>query len=99
MATKSRRQYDRAFKVAAVRLVTEGGRSVAAVARELGIARSMLDRWRRLYTTAPTEAFPGQGHLPPAAAELRRLQRENAVLQEERAILKKALAIFSQHPQ
>jgi transposase-like protein len=30
--------------------------------------------------------------------ELRRLQRENENLKEEKEILKKALAIFSRHP-
>jgi len=30
--------------------------------------------------------------------EIRRLQRENEELREEREILKKALAIFSKHP-
>jgi transposase len=34
----------------------------------------------------------------PQEEELRRLQRENANLKEDREILKKALAIFSKHP-
>ena len=34
-----------------------------------------------------------------AEEELRRLQRENEHLKEEKAILKKALAIFSKHPE
>ena len=41
---------------------------------------------------------PGTGHLKPEDEEMRRLQRENAILREERDILKKALAIFSKTP-
>ena len=48
-----------------------------------------------LRSMAPS-AFPGHGHLPEPEAELRRLQRENAVLRQERDILKKAIAIFSE---
>ena len=41
---KKRRQFDRAFKVEAVRLVTEERRPVAAVARDLGIGENLLHR-------------------------------------------------------
>lgn len=41
---EKRRQYTRAFKVEAVRLLDEGGRSKARVAQELGIHESMLKR-------------------------------------------------------
>jgi transposase len=37
----------------------------------------------------------GSGNQSPEEEELRRLRRENDVLQQERDILKKALAIFS----
>jgi transposase len=43
-------------------------------------------------------AFPGKGHLKAPEEEMRRLQRENSDLKEEKEILKKALAIFSKHP-
>ena len=35
------------------------------------------------------DAFPGHGNLPPSAAELKRLERENKQLRLEREILKK----------
>jgi len=43
-------------------------------------------------------AFPGKGRLKDDAEELRRLERELRRVQEERDILKKALAIFSKEP-
>ncbi len=93
--SKQRRQFDRAFKVEAVRLVTEEGRPVAAVARDLGIGENLLHRWKRQFTDQQEQAFVGTGNLTPEQAELRRLQRENADLREERDILKKAISVFS----
>jgi len=39
------------------------------------------------------QAFPGKGHLKAPEEEIRRLQRENSDLKEEKEILKKALAV------
>ena len=93
--TRSRRKYDRQFKLDAVRLTTSGGRRVAEVARDLGIEANMLHRWRRECRDDGMEAFPGKGRLKESDEELRRLQRELNDVKEERDILKKALAIFS----
>jgi transposase len=89
------RQYDRAFKEEAVRLAVEGGRPVAAVARELGINENMLHRWKKQLTERGDDAFVGTGNLTPEQAELHRLRRELADVAEERDILKKAIAVFS----
>ena len=43
-------------------------------------------------------AFPGSGHQLPQEEEIRRLQRENELLRQERDILKKALGTFSRSP-
>lgn len=93
-----RRKYDKQFKEEAVHLVTKGGRQVADVARSLGIHDNLLHTWKRKYQEDPTGSFPGKGHVKPQEEEMRRLQKENANLKEEREILKKALAIFSKHP-
>jgi transposase len=94
----SRRKYDREFKLEAVRLITQGGRSVVEVARDLGIHENLLYNWRRKYLDDTAHAFPGKGHLKPADEEMRRLKKELLDIKEERDILKKALAIFSKHP-
>jgi len=93
--SKKRRQFDRAFKVEAVRLVSEGHRPVAVVARELGIGQNLLHRWKRQFMDNRSDSFVGTGNLTAEKAELRRLQRENANLREERDILKKAISVFS----
>ena len=93
--SKKRRQFDRAFKVEAVRLVIEEGRPVAAVARDLGIGENLLHRWKQQFTDRPGQAFVGTGNLSPEQAELRRLRRELTDVTEERDILKKAISVFS----
>ena len=104
--TVQRKQYTAEFKQEAVRLITEGGRSPAQVARELGINGKMLGKWKRQLTLAQQvqaqgrtsyEAFPGQGRAHDE--ELAQLRRENAALKMERDVLKKAIAIFAEpHP-
>ena len=94
MATE-RRQYDKQFKLDAVRMAQENGRTYASVARDLGIHPNVLYKWQKQLQRDAEEAFPGKGKLKPEDEELRRLRRENALLKEERDILKKALAVFS----
>lgn len=96
--TGKRRQYDRAFKVEAVRLVTEEKRKLAAVARDLGIGANLLHRWKDQLSTESDQAFPGKGHQSGEAEELRRLRRQLSEVTEERDILKKALGVFSRRP-
>lgn len=93
--SKKCRQIDRAFKVEAVRLFTEGCRPVAAVARDLGIGENPLHRWKQHITDQQESAFVGTGNLTAEQAELRRLQRENADLRKECDIFKKAISVFS----
>jgi len=95
---RTRRSYDKAFKLDAVRLVLEGKHSVADVARDLGLDRSMISRWVREQTESGTESFPGHGKLSPQDEELRKLKRELERVTEERDILKKAMGVFSRRP-
>lgn len=93
-----RRSFDRAFRVEAVRLVTEEKRKAAEVARDLGISATLLHRWKQQLAEEGARAFPGKGHPSAEQEELRRLRRQLADVTEERDILKKALAVFSRHP-
>lgn len=77
MATE-RKQYSAEFKREAVRLMTEGGVSVAQVSRDLDACRSLLGKWKRQLQAEQhqsTRAFPGHGQ--PADEELARLRRES----------------------
>jgi transposase len=66
------------------------------VERELGLSQGTIAHWRREVRQNGAEAFPGQGHLLPGEERLRQLERENAILRQERDILKKAIAVVSQ---
>ena len=91
--SSKRKQYTPEFKREAVRLVTEGGLSMAQVARDLGLDDNLVSRWKKEAQQNGQPAFPGQGH--PQDEELFRLRREVEVLRQEREILKKAISIFS----
>lgn len=95
---RGRRHFDRDFKLEVIRLVIEDGRNVTEVARSIGVHANTIHNWKQQFTEDPEGAFPGKGRMKPEEEELRRLRRENESLKEDRAILKKALAIFSKRP-
>ena len=95
MGANGRKQYSADFKREAVALVTQQGYTLVAAARNLGIHRDMLRRWKGHVTRDGAVAFPGKGHQTPEQAELHRLREENRRLQMEREILKKATAFFA----
>ena len=91
----TRRKFSREFKIEAVKLVTERGVSVAQACRDLDLAESVLRRWMREATVAPTTAFPGNGQQRAELAEIAALRKEVARLRAERDILTKAAAFFA----
>jgi transposase len=92
---KARRTFTPEFKVQAVKLVTERGKSVAEVARDLDLGESLLRSWKDALAADGASAFPGRGNPPALEEELRRLRAENKRLVMERDILKKATAFFA----
>jgi transposase len=86
---EERRTYTPEFKREAVELSRATDKSVAQIARELGIRPKLLYRWRAESVELEAEAFPGQGNRPALEAENARLRREVARLEQEREILKK----------
>ena len=88
--TKKKR-YDRDFKIAAVKMVTEGGHKSAEVARSLGIHPTQLYSWKHKYSDQGEKAFSGKGRL----TELATLRRKLRDVEMEPDILKKAVGIFS----
>jgi transposase len=87
-STTPRRQYTREFKEEAVRMVLDG-HSVASVCERLGLTSSnLLYNWKRqLVEQGGTTAVGLEARVRELEAELRRVE-------QERDILKKALAIF-----
>jgi transposase len=89
------RVYTREFKLEAGRLSESSEKSVAQIARDLGVPERVLYRWRHELREQQEQAFPGNGHQSELEEENRRLKRELELLKPEREILKKAVAIFS----
>ena len=92
---KSKRTYPAEFKLEAIQLWQNSDKSAAEIEAELGITPGLLFRWKRKLVQNGTVAFPGKGNLTPEEEKIRQLERENAILRQERDILKKAMAIFS----
>ena len=61
---KSRRTFTPEFKVEAVRRITETGKSLAEVARDLDLGESMLRAWKQALAEGGDHAFPGKGNRP-----------------------------------
>ncbi|RXM42686.1 transposase [Flavobacterium sp. YO12] len=59
---KNQKIYDRAFKEKAVLLSYERG-CIEKVEEELGITKSLLNRWRQDYKQYGSGSFPGAGYL------------------------------------
>jgi len=91
------RTFDKEYKIMAINRVKGGGKSVAAVARELEISPNTLHGWMHKFNTHGDKAFPGSGNLHEADDELRKLHKEIMDLKEENAILKKAAAYFAKN--
>jgi len=83
------------YKKEIIRLITEGGKKVTDVAKDIGVTETSVRRWLNQYGEHGTNAFPGKGHLRPEDEKLRKLKRELADIKEENEILKKAMRIFT----
>ena len=91
------REYSLEFKLTAVRLSQQPGLQVQAVAAALDIHPFMLSRWRRQVRDGVLRGQARVLRVPPLR-EIRRLQeleRAHVLLQEEHALLKKAIRFCS----
>jgi len=95
MEEKKRQKFNQEFIDSTVRLVESSGKSAAEVAREMGLPEWRVRTWVR---KAKNKVLSGNGQ-ESLLQEVKRLKKENARLQEEAAILKKAATYFAQHQQ
>ena len=90
-----RRTFSLDYKVAAVKLVTEQGYSVAQACSELGIGETALRRWiKQVQAEKQGYVLPGTKPLSPEQQRIRELEQRIKILEEDKEILKKATAIF-----
>ena len=93
--TKKQQKYSKEFKLETIELARTSGKKDSQVERELGLSRGCLYNWRKEVERDGVQALPGKGRLKADEAYVRGLERELAIVQQERDILKKALAIFT----
>ena len=92
--TRVRRTFTPQFKQDAVALV-QRGKSVTEVARGLGIARSLLQRWREQLERDAERSTSFSAKTGDDKQRIRELEKHLRDAREERDILKKALAYFA----
>jgi transposase len=91
MNTTKRRTFTLEFKQQAVELALANG-DILQTARDLGIDQSNLRKWIRKFQQDGIHTFPGSGN--PRDKELAELKKRLYNLEQENAILKKAVGIF-----
>lgn len=88
---ENRRKFDEDFKAGAVKIVRESSKSIAAIARDLGVNEGTLGNW----VAKDREAREGTTGLTSGdLVELKRLRVENAELRMERDVLKRSVVLW-----
>ena len=89
--SETRRTFDSEFREGAVRIVRETGKSIAHVARDLGVNEETLGNW---CARDRAERDHLDGLSGDERAELLRLRAENAELGLERDVLKRSVVLW-----
>ena len=84
------RVFSEEYKKDAVKMVMDNGISSTKVSKDLGIGKSTLEKWLRIYRSSTESQVVSINE----REELRKLKAENHKLRLERELLKKA-AVFS----
>ena len=98
MPKKKNQTHTEAFRREAVRLADQPGRTATEVAKELGIHPGQIYNWRTQFNNLSKGQFSiadGTDYSKAEKAEIRRLKKRVAVLEQERDFLKKASAYFA----
>jgi len=91
-------RYDAAFKEGAVKLVTEGGRLVTDVAKELGVSADSLRTWLKAAGVVPAQSDRSNKdakRIRELESQLREARKREAEKDEVINVLKKSVGILS----
>lgn len=93
---KQRRTFTPEYRREAATLVIDTGRSIAAVAKEIGVGEQSLGTWVKAEKQRRQGEGASTGPLgEDERAELARLQRENFELKQDNEFLGKAASFFA----
>jgi len=96
MSRKQYRKFSKAFKLEALQLLENSGKSKSQIERDLGISPGLLGKWSDRYQVDESSQSLSASDMVAAQREIQRLRRELKIAKMERDILKKAVSIFSQ---
>jgi len=91
----TRRKYTKEFKTESVEYLLKSGKKMTEVSDSLGVDYWSLSKWKKAYLNEGKKAFAGKPDMTPEQAEIKRLKQALEDSEMEKAILKKAMAIFS----
>lgn len=91
------KRYDKEFNGYAVKMVVEDGKTMAEVARKFDIASQTLNRWVKTYKEQKEDGFVGSGDRTSENQVKYEKDKRIRDLEEENAILKKAMGIFAKN--
>jgi transposase len=92
---KTRRRYNDAFKRQAVQMLIESGKPVTTVAQTMGIDRTNLQKWKRLYShefvTKPVASSGNTIHIDELSSLKKEFESMKETVDRLRTIVKKTL--------
>ncbi|ASS67055.1 transposase [Paenibacillus sp. D51F] len=93
--SEQRQRYNEEFKKQTVKFIQEQTKSVREIAEELDIPKSTLNQWLSQYRQFETEPVNSAERIRQLEQQLKEKERRIADVEEELAIVKKAVHIFS----
>ena len=100
MSTKQKNNYPLEFKISSAQLAVDSNKSVAQIARDLGINHNTLHGWIDKYSDSNQINQKNMSNNKAACfEEIKQLKKELALVKQERDLLKKAAAYFAKQSQ
>ena len=94
MSTK-RQKYTKEFETESIEYLLKSGKKMAEISESLGVDYWSLSKWKKAYLNEGKKAFSGKPDLTELEKENKRLRQALEDEEMEKAILKKAMDIFS----
>lgn len=91
MGSNKQKRYDEEFKASAVKMITEKGRSISEVSRNLDVSEPALRRWVKA-VKGPESSVDLR--IKELEQENKKFKKENDDLKDTVNVLKKSIAIF-----